>query len=92
MEASHHDLSAVPRDTSADAHARQREVYLRLGGKARVAIMFQLTETVRGLTMAGIRARHPDYDEAQVRLAYRRLVLGDQLLQAAWPGCQLVDP
>jgi hypothetical protein len=83
---------AVPLDTSRQAHALQREVYLRLGGAGRIAVMFQLNDTVRRLAMAGIRARHPGYDEEQVRLAYARLVLGDALVRAVWPQRELVDP
>jgi hypothetical protein len=83
---------AVPFDTSRRAHELQREVYLRLGGAGRVAVMFQLNDTVRRLAMAGIRARHPGYDEEQVRFAYARLVLGDALVRAVWPLRELVDP
>jgi hypothetical protein len=54
--------------------------------------MFRLNDAVRRLTMAGIRARHPGYDEEQVRQAYGRLVLGDVLARAVWPGRELLDP
>lgn len=84
--------TAIPLDTSRQAHALQRDVYLRLGGAGRVAMMFQLNDAVRRLAMAGIRARHPEYDEEQVRLAYARLVHGDALVQAVWPLRELVDP
>jgi hypothetical protein len=83
---------AIPLDTSVAAHDMQRQVYLRIGGNARLAIMFRLNEAVRQLAMAGIRARHPEYDDDQVRLAHIRLVLGDQLTRAAWPDRELVDP
>ena len=46
----------------------------------------------RELATAGIRARHPEYSEAQVRLAYARLTLGDDLTRAAWPNVELIDP
>ena len=42
--------------------------------------------------MAGIRARHPDYDDMRVRMAYRRLVLGDDLVRTIWPDRDLVAP
>jgi hypothetical protein len=42
--------------------------------------------------ISGIRARHPEYDDEQVRLAYARLVLGDDITREAWPGHGLVDP
>ena len=86
------EFTAVPLDTSRHAHDVQREVYLRLGGAGRLAVMFRLSDAVRRLAMAGIRARHPEYDEERVRWAYGRLVLGDILAQAVWPGRELVDP
>lgn len=82
----------IPSDTSVAAHEAQRGIYLRLGGRERLAITFRLNETVRQLSMAGIRARHPQYDEEQVRQAYVRLVLGDALVRAVWPDRELVDP
>ena len=86
------DLTTLPLDTSQAAHEVQRSVYLRMGGAARVEVMFRLTDAVRRLAMAGIRARHPEYDEQRVRRAYARLVLGDDLTRAVWAGQELVDP
>jgi hypothetical protein len=86
------DVTAVPLDTSPSAHELQRDVYIRMGGAGRVAVMFRLTDAMRRLAMAGIRARHPEYDEEQVRRAYARLVLGDTLVRAVWPARELVDP
>ncbi len=75
------DVTAVPIDTSRSAHEVQRDAYIRMGGAGRVAVMFRLTDTVRRLAMAGIRARHPEYDEDRVLRAYARLVLGDTLVR-----------
>ena len=79
-------------DTDADSNAVQIEAYRRMGGPARVAVMFRLGESTRRWSMAGIRRRHPEYDEVDVRLALARLILGDELVRAAWPGRALVDP
>jgi len=83
---------AIPFDTTAHAHATQRDVYRRIGGRGRLDIMFGLNATVRRLAMSGIRARHPDYTDAQVRHAHARLLLGDSLARAVWPEHELVDP
>lgn len=82
----------IPNDTAPDAWAVQREIYQRVGGRGRVEIMFSRIATVRRLAVAGIRARHPEYDDELVRRAYARLMLGDALAAALWPGCDLVDP
>lgn len=85
-------FSPIPADTTPEAHRVQGEAYRRMGGAARVALAFELGETVRQLTLAGIRHRHPDYTDEQVRLAYARLTLGDELVRAAWPNRDLVTP
>jgi hypothetical protein len=87
-----HRAPSEPLDTTADAHAVQLEVYRRLGGAGRVAVLFRLSTLVRETAMAGILSRHPGYDEGQVQMALRRLVLGDDLVQRAWPDRELVDP
>jgi hypothetical protein len=86
------DFTALPLDTSQRAFDVQRDVYRRMGGSGRIAVMFRLNDAMRRLAMAGIRARHPGYDEEQVRRAYGRLVLGDALAKAVWPGRELLDP
>ncbi len=86
------EFSAISPDTSRQAHDVQRDVYLRMGGAGRVAVMFRLNDAVRRLALDGIRARHPEYGEEQVQQAYARLVLGDALTRKVWPARDLVDP
>lgn len=82
----------LPLDTSSEAHAKQNAVYRTLGGAERVAILFRLSALVRETARAGIRRRHPSYSDAQVELALRRLLLGDNLVRKAFPNDELVDP
>jgi hypothetical protein len=82
----------VPSDTDARAHAVQTEIYRRMGGRGRAAVAFRLSDAVRRITCAGIRARHPEYTGEQIRLAHARLILGDTLVRAIWPDRELVDP
>jgi RNase P/RNase MRP subunit POP5 len=82
----------IAADTSPEADAAQVEAYRRMGGTARVEAMFRLTRMARSTAEAGIRSRHPDYDDARVALALARLIYGDDLVRHAWPGRQLVDP
>ena len=81
-----------PLDTSAEAHAVQRDIYRRLGGRGRIAVAFRLNDSVRRIAMAGIRGRHPNYSDAQVQQAFARLRLGDDVVRAVWPERALVDP
>lgn len=84
--------SVVPLDTTPDAHEAQLDAYRRMEGRGRVAVMFRLGEMTRRTSMAGIRHRHPEYDDVQVRLALARLLFGDNLVRRAWPEQELVDP
>ena len=83
---------SFPSDTTEEAHVLQVEAWRRLGGRGRTAALFRLNDLARRASLAGIRARHPEYDEAQARQALRRLLLGDELTRAVWPGLPLVDP
>jgi hypothetical protein len=84
--------ASIPADTSLDAHQAQIAAYRRMGGAARVAVMFRLSESARRWSMAGIRRRHPDYDDFQVRLALARMTLGDDLVRRVWPDREFLDP
>ena len=81
-----------PLDTDDEAHARQTEAYRRMSRRDRVAVSFRLNELARRAAAAGIRSRHPDYSEEQVRRALHRLWLGDELARRAWPDRELVRP
>ena len=82
----------LPLDTSIEARDVQREIYRRLGGSERVAIVFRLNALVRETAMAGIRRRHPSYRDAEVRAAFQRLTLGDDVMKKAFPDQELVEP
>lgn len=68
------------------------QAYRRMGAEARVRIGFNMSEDVREIAAEGIRSRHPDYAQAQVRSALFRLLYGDELTRAVWPGDALVAP
>lgn len=82
----------IARDTLPDAHDVQVAIYRRLTGEQRVALAMQMSEDAREITRAGIRARHPEYDDEQTWHALVRLLLGDALYCAAWPKHPLVAP
>ena len=63
-------------DTSSAADAKQFELYRSLSPSERVRIALNLSEMIRRTTIAGIRRRHPEYDDAEVVEALRELVYG----------------
>jgi len=79
-------------DTAEDAHRVQLAIWRRMGNAATADLAVQMSDEVRGVAMDGIRARHPDYDEDEVRHALFRLTLGDELYRAAWPDRPLIEP
>jgi hypothetical protein len=79
-------------DTTPEASALQLEAYRRMSPGARLRVGLELTEVSRQLLVAGIRRRHPDYDEADVRLAFLRLWLGPDLFRQVYPAGSERDP
>jgi len=79
-------------DTSPDAARAQILAYRRMGHSRRALMGLRMSDEARRLSEAGIRTRHPSYSDDEVRHALNRLVLGDELFQAAWPGAPLLAP
>ena len=87
-----HPLGRAPADTSADAWHAQLAMFRRFGGTQRLAIALRLTGLARETTRAGIRARHPEYGDGEVRRAFFRLLHGDAAALSVWPGPRLLEP
>ena len=68
-----------PRDTSPLAHGRQRDALRAMTPAARLAVAAALSDEVRALSVAGIRARRPGASGEQIALAFARIVLGRDL-------------
>jgi hypothetical protein len=54
---------------------KQIEILRGLSGEQRLRIADQLYWTAREMTAVGVRARHPDWSEEQVKAEVRRLFL-----------------
>lgn len=81
----------IPRDTSPEAHRVYCKAHKDLGIEGRAKLWFELNLRYRRTLEAGVRLRHPNYDDDQVRLARIRLQLGDKLFQEVYPGVE-VEP
>lgn len=66
-------------DTTAEALAVQLRILRRLGPAGRLAMTFELSDNLRSLVAAGVRHRHPDWDETRVKHEMFRLIYGDRL-------------
>ena len=67
-------------ETSPDAFWRQVEHYRRVGRSGRARLVEELCDGGREALAAGVRRRHPSYDEGRVR---REVV---RILYEVWPA------
>jgi hypothetical protein len=82
-------LEIIPADTTPEAWRVQVEIYRRMSPNRRLGLAFEMSDTLRRTVTDGVRSRHPDYSEDQVRLAVARLWLGDDLFRKVYPGVEV---
>jgi hypothetical protein len=63
-------------DTTPRTAALQLRLYREAGPSGRAQIAADLSDAVRETTLAGIRRRHPDYSEDEVKADFLRIVYG----------------
>ncbi len=78
-------------DTTPEARRVQLAALRAMGLEGRARAMLQWNRLGRELNMAGIRMRHPDYDERKVGLALARLRLGKKLFREVYGDVE-VEP
>lgn len=79
-------------DTTAEAERVQIEVFQRMSPAKRLQAASALYRMARSLMETGVRMRHPDYSDEQVRLAVIRLTLPEKLFLAAYPDAIDIKP
>ena len=79
-------------DTSPEARDAQLVALRRMGAARRMTTAAQMSDDVRAMALAGIKARHPHYDDATARWALFRLLLGDALFVKVWPTAPRIAP
>jgi hypothetical protein len=81
-----------PFDTTSRAEKIQLDVFRRMTPERRLEAAIQLAKTSRELLAQGVRKRHPEYGEDQVKLAVIRLTLGENLFVSVYPEAKDVLP
>jgi hypothetical protein len=71
-----------PADTTPEAWQHHVAALRRMTGPERVAKAFEMSDAARALSEAGIRHRHPDWDDSRVHDALMELLLGADLAEA----------
>jgi hypothetical protein len=67
----------IPSDTSLHVASVRDEVLSKMDISQRAAMTFELSDNIRRLTEAGVRSRHPEYDDKTVGMAVTKLMIGD---------------
>jgi len=82
----------TPLDTSIDAERVQIAIFRRMAPEQRLKSTIELSQTSRKLLAEGVRKRHPDYNEQQIKYAVFRLLLPYELFSAAYPNAKEIQP
>jgi len=77
-------MNLIPNDTTVDALRKQFEILERIGIEGRAEMTFQLSDNLRQIIEEGVRLRHPEYNNRQVRREVLRITLGDELYRKAY--------
>lgn len=77
-------------DTTPEALAVQFQILRRMGPAGRLAMTFELSDNLRLLVAAGVRHRHPQWDDRAVEREVIRLMIGDESFGKAYGrGCRI---
>ena len=80
---------SIPADTTLEAFHVHIGALRRMPATRRLEMAFQMSNNLRRVAAEGVRYRHPDYNEEQVRLAVIRLMLGEQLFREVYRGVEV---
>ena len=82
-------IPVFPRDTSFDVARVQIEGLRRMGSEGRARQTTALCRGLRNTVKAGIRDRHPEYDDRDLKLSFIRLTAGESVFQRLFPGVKV---
>ena len=80
------EMNGIPADTTLEAVRKEFEVLRRLGPQVRARMAFEMSDNLRRIVEAGVRHRHPDFDEKKIKLEVLRLMVGDKLYRQILKG------
>jgi len=80
------------RDTSREAYERQLALYRAMTPERRSELALEMSDDVRRIAAEGIKRRHPEYSERDVRRALVALLYGKDAASKVWPGAPVPRP
>lgn len=75
------EMNPMPPDTTVEAERKQFEILRRLDAQTRLNMACELSDHLRNIVEAGVRLRHPEYDEHKVNRQVVRLMIGETLFK-----------
>ena len=75
----------IPADTTPEAAWVQMQVYRHMPAEKRLLLTLEMSDGMREICSAGVRAQFPHFTDEQIRLTVIRRMLGDQLFRKAYP-------
>ncbi|MEO8167619.1 MAG: hypothetical protein ABI623_05175 [bacterium] len=79
-------------DTTREADRIQLEIFRKMKPGERLRRGFELSAAMKRLNATGVRMRHPNYSDDEIRLAVIRMRLGDELFLKVYPHASHVLP
>ena len=80
------DINLLSGDTQKEALRRQFDVLRNMGINGRAEMTFELSDNLRSIVEAGIRQRHPDYTQDEIKQAALSLVMDRNIVRQAFGG------
>jgi hypothetical protein len=81
-----------PLDTSQDAYEVQLRLYRSMRPEQRSELALRMSDDVRRIAAEGIRRRHAEYSERDVRRALVVLLYGRSVAARIWPDGPVPEP
>ncbi|MEJ2702146.1 MAG: hypothetical protein P8Z79_06850 [Sedimentisphaerales bacterium] len=72
-------MNAIPMDTTLEVARKEFEILRKLGPEVRAMMAIEMSDNLRDIVEAGVRDRHPDFDQKKIDLEVLRLMIGDEL-------------
>jgi DUF1365 family protein len=69
-------VEIMPSDTSPEAAAIQADIFRRMTPGERVKVALDMSDSMRNIALAGLRGRHPEMTEEQLKWELVRLMYG----------------
>ena len=84
-------LEDYSRDTAPDIDQRRLAAAWNMPPWRKIRMAAEISQVARDLALAGLRRRHPDADEQEIRFRFASLLFGSQVAHALCPRSEEQD-